>query len=124
MSGNNLLLDSNIVLFLLKGEQTLVPLLEEKQLYVYFITQLETLGFKGITKEEQVKITSFLNECIIVDINAVIKEFTITLRRKYGVKLPDGIIMATSLYLNIPIITADNEFKKIEEIDLLYYEKI
>jgi predicted nucleic acid-binding protein len=124
MSGNNLLLDSNIVLYLLKGEQTLVPLLEEKQLYVSFITQLETLGYKGITKEEQAKITNFLNECVIVDINAVIKNFTIVLRQKYGLKLPDSIIMATSLYLNIPLITSDIEFKKIEEIDLLFYEKI
>ena len=42
MNGNNILLDSNIVLYLLNGEKTLIPLLEEKQLYVSFITQIET----------------------------------------------------------------------------------
>lgn len=123
MSGNSLLLDSNIVLYLLKGEQTLIPLLEEKQLYVSFVSQLETLGHKGISKVEQLKITSFLSECVIIDINAVIKNFTIMLRQKYNIKLPDSIVMATSLYLNAPIITADKGFNKVEELDLLYYER-
>lgn len=123
MNGNNLLLDSNIILYLMKGEQTLVPLLDQKQPYVSFITQLETLGHKGITKQEQTLITNFLNECIIIDINAAIKDFTIKLRQKYVLKLPDSIIMATSQYLNMTIITADIEFKKVKEIDLLYYER-
>ncbi len=30
MNGNNVLLDTNIVLYLLNGEETLIPLLEEK----------------------------------------------------------------------------------------------
>ena len=123
MSGNSILLDSNIVLYLLKGDQTLIPLLEEKQLYVSFITQLEILGYKGIKAKEQEKIKKFLSDCIIVDINATIKHYTINLRQKYGLKLPDSIIMATSLYLNTPVITADREFNKVQELDLFYYEK-
>lgn len=30
MSGNSILLDTNIILYLLNGEETLIPLLEEK----------------------------------------------------------------------------------------------
>jgi len=123
MNGNSILLDSNSVLYLLKGEQTLIPLLEEKQLYVSFITQLEVLGYKGIKTKEQEKIKKFLCECIIIDIIATIKHYTIYLRQKYGLKLPDSIIMATSLYLNAPLIIADGEFNKVEELDLFYYEK-
>ncbi|MFW5761709.1 MAG: type II toxin-antitoxin system VapC family toxin [Cyclobacteriaceae bacterium] len=122
MSGNNILLDSNIVLYLLNGEQTLLPLLEEKQLYVSFVTQLETLGYKGISQAEIDNIRSFLSECIIVDVNPVIKDFTIKLRQEYSLKLPDSIIMATSLFLNSPIITADADFKKVKELDLLLFE--
>jgi predicted nucleic acid-binding protein len=122
MNGNNILLDSNIVLFLLNGEQTLIPLLEEKQLYISFITQLETLGYKGISEKDSRKIKSFLNECIIIDINPVIKDLTIKLRQEYSVKLPDCIIMATSLYLNAPVITADIDFKKVKELDLILFD--
>jgi len=123
MNGNNLLLDTNIILYFLNGDQTLIPLLEEKKLYVSFITQLETLAYKGITSEEQAKVNQFLSECIIIDINPVIKNYAIELRRQYDLKLPDSIIIATSLYLNIPVLTADKEFKKAEEIDLIFYEK-
>jgi hypothetical protein len=122
MSGNNILLDSNIVLYLLNGEQTLLPLLAEKQLYVSFVTQLETLGYKGISKEEIDNIRSFLSECVIIDVNPIIKDFTIKLRQEYSLKLPDSIIMATSLYLNSPVITADTDFKKVKELDLLLFE--
>jgi hypothetical protein len=44
MNGNNILLDTNIVLYLLGGEETLVPLLEDKNLFLSFITQLELFG--------------------------------------------------------------------------------
>ena len=122
MSGNNILLDSNIVLYLLNGEQTLLPLLAEKQLYVSFVTQLETIGYKGISNIEVDNIKSFLSECVIIDINPVIKDYTIKLRQEYALKLPDSIIMATSLYLNAPIITADTDFKKVKELDLILFE--
>ena len=122
MSGINILLDSNIILYLLNGEKTLVTLLEDKRLYISFITQLEILGFKGISEKESRVIKSFLDECIIIDINPFIKETTIKLKRKYTIKLPDSIIMATSLFLNIPVITADTDFKKVKELELILFE--
>jgi hypothetical protein len=123
MNGNNILSDSNIILYLLNGDQTLIPLLENRKIYISFITQLEILGYKGITIDDQEKIKQFLSECIVIDINPEIKEFTIKIRQEYGIGLPDCIIMATSLYLNIPLITADKEFKKVDELDLIYYDK-
>ena len=122
MNGSNILLDSNIVLYFLGGEEPLMPLLEEKRLYISFITQLETLGYKSITEKESRMIKSFLNECIIIDINPLIKDITIKLRREYSLKLPDCIIQATALYLNIPLITADTDFKKVKELDLILFE--
>jgi len=123
MNGNNVLLDTNIILYLLSGEDTLVPLLEDKKLYISFITQLEILGFKGITTKEQNKIQQFLSECIVIDINPVIKNFAIDLRRRYNLKLPDSIVIATALYLNTPIISADKDYRKVKEIDLIYFSK-
>jgi len=82
MNGNSLLLDSNIVLYLLNGEETLIPLLEDKQLYLSFITQLELLSFPGISEKEINKIKSFIDECIIIEMSSTIKEYTIKLRKK------------------------------------------
>jgi hypothetical protein len=123
MIGNSILLDTNIVLYLLNGDKTLIPLLENKQLIVSFITELELLCYKGMSEKDQLLIKEFLSECIIIDINHLIKENTIALRRSYSLKLPDCIIIATSLYLNIPIISADEEFSKAKNADLILYQK-
>ena len=123
MSGNNLLLDTNIVLYLLNGEDTLIPLLEDKNLFLSFITQLELLGNRNLIPKDILKIEQFIDECTVIDITPGIKEYVITLRQKYNIKLPDSIIMATSLWLNMPLITADHDFKKIDIADLIYFKK-
>jgi len=123
MNGNNILLDTNIVLYLLNGEETLIPLLEEKNLFLSFITQLELLSAKNIKQEDISKIKQFISECTVIDITQGIKDLTIITRQNYSVKLPDCIIAATSLWLNMPLITADSDFKKIDTIDLIYFER-
>ena len=123
MNGNNLLLDTNIVLYLLNGEETLIPLLEEKNLYLSFITQIELLSAKYLSPEDQQLIKSFISECTIIDISEGIKEITIDLRKQFTLKLPDCIIMATSLWLNIPLITADRDFNKVEMADIIYFKR-
>jgi predicted nucleic acid-binding protein len=122
MNGNKLFIDTNIALYLLSGDETLSILLQDKQIYISFITQLELLGFKPLTDKEEKIIRAFIDQCTIVDINNSIKETTIELRKDYKVKLPDSIIMATSIYLGVPLLTSDIDFKKVVEIDLLYYE--
>ncbi len=123
MSGNSLLLDSNIILYLLGGDHTLIPLLEGKQLYISFITQLELLGYKGLSDKEMERISGLLAECIIIDINAPIKDITIQIRREFGLKLPDSIILATSIYMSIPLISADKELAKVKDVDLILYNR-
>ena len=123
MSGNKLFLDTNIILYLLNGDQTLAELLNQKQFYISVITELELLGYKGITEEEQEVIESFVTQCKVITINNAIKKETIRIRKAYNTKLPDSIIIATALYLDLPLITADVEFRKVEELTLLQYEK-
>jgi predicted nucleic acid-binding protein len=59
----------------------------------------------------------------VIDITPGIKEIAISIRQNYKVKLPDCIIMATSLWLNMPLITADQDFKKIDIADLIYFKR-
>ena len=92
MNGNSILLDTNIVLYLLNGDKTLIPLLENKRLFVSFITEIELLSYKGIKDKDQAILKEFLSECLIVDINQLIKENTVEIRKKYSLKLPDCII--------------------------------
>ncbi|MCB8999520.1 MAG: type II toxin-antitoxin system VapC family toxin [Bacteroidales bacterium] len=123
MNGNRLFLDTNIILYFLSGDETLAELLDGKQFYLSFITQLELLAYSGISGKEQKIIEELLNQCIIIDINTEIKIKVIEIRKKYKLKLPDSIISATSLYLDLPLITADSEFKLVKELNLIYYER-
>ena len=123
MSGNKLFLDTNIVLYLLHGDKTLAEALDNKQIYISFITQLELLSFSSLSKKETKIINELLNECVIIDINSEIKNLTIHYRQTYKLKLPDSMIAATSIYLDLPLITADADFKKIEELNLIFYER-
>jgi len=123
MSGNNVMIDTNIAIYLLNGDHSLAEILNEKKLFISFITQLELLGYPGIDEEQTKKIENMLTYCVIVDINNSIKSRVIDLRKKYALKLPDCIIAATSIYLDIPLLTADKDFEKIKELNLLLYEK-
>ena len=123
MNGNKLFLDTNIILYLLQGDTTLVRSLDRKQFYISFISQLELLSFPGLNLKDLKIIEDLISECVIIDINSEIKKLTIEIRKLYNLKLPDCIIAATSQYLDVPLITADSDFKKIKELNLIYYEK-
>lgn len=123
MNGSSVLLDTNIVLYFLNGEETLIPLLEEKNIFLSFISQLELLGSKNINPGDVIKIKSFIEECTVIDVTPGIKETAILVRKNYSLKLPDSIIVATSLWLNMPLITADKDFKKVEIADLIFFKR-
>ena len=123
MNGNNFFVDTNVVIYWLNGDRTLADILNGKQIYVSFISELELLSYSKLSEKEKSLIKNFLTDCNIVDINSSIKSHVIALRQKYNLKLPDSIILASSIYLDIPLITADSDFKRIENINLIFYEQ-
>jgi len=44
------------------------------------------------------------------------------LRKSGKLKLADSLIAATALVYNIPLVTADQQFKNITELNLILYE--
>jgi predicted nucleic acid-binding protein len=123
MSGNSILIDTNIALFLFSGNKSVAEILEGSQLHISFITQLELLGYKNITSSERKTIEKFISQCHIIDINDGIKKEVVHIRQKHNLKLPDCIIAATSISLDIPLLTADKDFKKITELNLVLFEE-
>jgi hypothetical protein len=123
MNGNNILLDTNTVLYFLSGDQTVADFIQEKKLFISIITELELLSYKNLTTKEIKVITNFLKEIHIENISQEIKEQSIKIRRSSNLKLPDCIIAATSISLQIPIFSADKDLKNIEGLDFIFYEK-
>ena len=123
MSGNRILLDTNIVLYLLSGDETIADILNESIIFISFITELELLGYNDLSAEEFIKIEGLLTDATVIDINSDIKKIVIKLRKFNKIKLPDAIIAATSHFLNIPLLTSDKEFSKLADMNILLYEK-
>ncbi len=122
MNGNSIVLDTNIILYLLGGNKDLFSILNEMELFVSIISEIELLGFKGLSQSDKKKINLFLSECTIVPLNTEVKDICIAIKQKDKSKTPDAIIAATALYLQIPLITADKEFEKIDNLDLFLYQ--
>lgn len=123
MNGNKLFLDTNIIIYFLEGDETLTTFLNGKIPYISFVTKLELLGYESITQEQEIRIEVFLSEYIIIGLNPDIEREVIRIRKKYRVKLPDSIIMATAVYHDIPLVTADRDFEKVKELNVIYYVK-
>lgn len=123
MNGDRILADTNIILYLLSGKRKdVLEVMQDKETYVSFITEIELLSFQGIKSIELDLIKNFLNECIIIDINSEIKEISVELRKKYKLKLPDAIILSTAKFLNISFLTADKVFKRVSDFDIILFE--
>lgn len=123
MNGNKVFIDTNSAIYLLNGDKTLAEILNGKRIFISFISQLELLGYKQISEQEMQTINLMLESFAIIDINEQIKSLAIRLRRQYSIKLPDCIIAATAIYYDSPLLTSDKDFEKIEELDLIFYEK-
>lgn len=122
MNGNDIFLDTNILIYLLQGNEEVANIINDKHFVISFITELELLSYPTQSKEEEKAINKLLQECYIVDINAEIKRKTVSIRLNNKVKLPDAIICATASFINIPILTADKKLATIKDLDVVILE--
>ncbi len=121
MSGNKFFLDTNIILYILGGDKVIATYLFEKILYTSIICEIELLSFPSITSTQETEIKNFLSEFKIIAIDQSVKDIAIKLRKKYNLKIPDLIIAATALELEIPLVTSDKDFKLVNEIQIDFY---
>ncbi len=127
MIGNKLLLDTNIVIELFKGNQTVIAMLE-KQEKVYLPTA--TLGelylgaYRSANAPKKLQeIKSFLENCIVLytdaatsDKYAIIK--TALLKKGKPIPENDIWIAATAMHYELPLYTFDAHFEEVEGIVL------
>lgn len=113
--------DTNFLVYVHEGNETILPFLNYN-FGLSFISEIELLGYKGITKNEETILKQLISDSFVIEWNSKIKEKTIDLRRKYSIKLPDAIIASTSLVYDIPLVSADKGYLKIKELDFILIE--
>lgn len=123
MSGAELLLDTNAVLYILSGDKTLALLVDNKAISLSIIAEMELLSYSKMSSKELKILNEFINECQVININNEIKKQAIQIRRATSLKLPDCIVAATSIVKSIPLVTSDKQFRIVDNLNLILYEK-
>jgi toxin FitB len=95
------LLDTNIIIGIDNGTAAASALLKENNVLVgdcaiSQITRMETLGFQGLTTEAETRIKLLIGSVHVLQLDEIIEQETIALRRRVSLRLPDAIIVATA----------------------------
>jgi predicted nucleic acid-binding protein len=122
MNGNKLFVDTNILIYLLQGETDIESILNEKDIVISVITELELKSFNDLSPQDDTLIEQLINECQVINLNSEIKRLAIEFRKSRKLKLPDAIVAASAHYSKLPLFTADKQFEKVEELDVVIFE--
>ena len=122
MNGTDLFIDTNICIYLLSGDVVLAELLQGQNLYISIITEIELYAYHSNSSSAGQVLNNLLESVSIINIDEKVKVSTIEIRKQAKIKLPDSIIAASAIAFNLPLITADKGFKKVQHLDLILFE--
>ena len=111
----NVLIDAQMGRLSKKGLDFLTNVINENFI-ISFITLIEYLGYKDITKSSE----EFISLAEVIETDKIIIQNCIDLRKNYKIKLPDAIIAATALMRNLILITNnEKDFVAIQKLTVI-----
>jgi predicted nucleic acid-binding protein len=120
VNGNKILLDTNAFIYFFEGQSKITNLVvNTPEIYFSAISEIELLSASHLTQSEMDSIKAFLSLCQRVELTSEVIDQTIRIRRQYRFKIPDAVIAASALHLQIPLVSADTDFKKIAALTLI-----
>jgi predicted nucleic acid-binding protein len=119
MNGAELVVDTNILIYLTSGNPDIAKLVRGKQIAISVITEMEVRSWPALSKADNAILDKMLSQFRIVQLHDDLKNAAIEIRRSTKLKLPDSIIGATAIFLDTPLLTADQAFKKVDGLDLI-----
>ena len=129
MNGIDYLLDTNLILGLLKSDPDTLALIgqrliEARQCAYSAITRMELLGFPGILPAERSLILGKLAQLTYVPISLAVEDEAIRLRCAHRIKLPDAIIAATALLLDSQLLTHDKSLEGVLALEIAARQRL
>lgn len=118
-------LDTNAIIYYLKNETATVLILnnffaQNMPLYVSSITELELFSFSGMNIDEIEKIETLLKTVAAISLDSRLARIAGSLRRNYGVALPDSAVAATALFTGTTLVTRNaRDFRKVSGLSVL-----
>jgi predicted nucleic acid-binding protein len=83
------------------------------------ITEIEALSWVNPDKSKELIISEFIQDADILALTPAIVARCVAIRRSRKIKTPDAIIAATAIVHNLILITSDNDFNKIEGLQII-----
>ena len=121
MSGDQYLLDSNVIIRLSKQDPHLIDFVSKSlNSAISVITYMEVLGYHFSNPKELDLIKELLTWFELIHIDHAIADQTIKIRQMYKIKLPDAIIAATAQICKLTLVTGDTtDFKNIKNLEVM-----
>ena len=105
-------LDTNAVILVLKGEaRTIIG--ETDTVAISIISEIELLGWKGLSRSEELAVRGFLVGARVLPLSEAVKDAAIKLRSATNLKTPDAIIAATASVLGAVLVTNDKQLLRV-----------
>lgn len=125
MPGRRLLLDTNAIVALLQGQNQVSALVNDASwLGVSIISQLEFLCFPALTDYDRRCFESFLQRVVVVGLDHGKQELIdgiIQIRATKRLKLPDAIIVATTVFCDAQLVPADSQLTALDWVTVIAY---
>lgn len=117
MNGDGYLLDTNILIGLLKDHPPALDALartEGNAVLAYSgVTRMELLGYPHLRTDEARVIGELLDELEYLPLIRAVEDRVINLRRHHRIKLPDAVIAATALERGYGLVTLDEALARV-----------
>lgn len=110
----DVILDTNVLILFFSGRLT-DSLPYNDNMGYSVITELELLSYPQLSVEDEHNIKRFLDKILSIPLTEDIKKHTITLRKRYKIKLPDAIICATAMVNDATLLTNDKQLLTIPD---------
>ena len=117
------LLDTNILIYFLQGEEVAVSFFKniiDRELCISLINKIEVLSFPDLSENEEIEINQFLLNFVTLNVDDPVAEETIRIRKKYNLKLGDALISATSIMHDAVLVSRnEKDFSKVDGLKFL-----
>lgn len=119
-------IDANIVIGYLNGDPDIIDTLtgwkkDSITLFLSTIAEAEVLSYSKLTPQERQATAKFLEENFVsIPCDRGIAREASRLRSASSIRLPDAIIAASALSLNIPLVTRNiRDFRNIQSLQVV-----
>jgi predicted nucleic acid-binding protein len=124
--GLKYLWDTNTIIYYLQknfsesSQELMTGIINSFQPAISAITEIELLSWKTATIKDVTILNNFISDCVVFELEREVKLKTIEIRKAYDIKLPDSIIAATAIVMDLTLISNDRRgFNKLPSLKLL-----